>query len=262
MSIFQEKATVEQLEQLSNENYLLTINSPRIAAVAKPGQFVMLDVAEGRDPLLSRPFSLNRVESTGLIRILFKVVGKGTKLLSRSGRGTRLPILGPLGNGFDIDLQKPACLIGGGMGIAPMLFLADYLSNIERKDKADTIILGGRNSEELQPLIADFTRLGTELLTATDDGSLGTHGLVTDVLSSLQLSTETIIYSCGPKPMLFAVYQNAKEKGICCQVSIESVMACGMGACLGCSVPAAAGGYVHVCSDGPVFNAEDLEWFI
>ena len=107
-----------------------------------------------------------------------------------------------------------------------------------------------------------FDRVGMKLFTVTDDGSFGEHGLVSDVLASAQLSSDTVVYSCGPKPMLYAVYQCSQEKGITCQVSIESVMACGMGACLGCSVPAADGGYVHVCTDGPIFNAEELTWFI
>jgi len=262
MPIFQEKATVKQLEQLSVENYLLTLHAPQISAAAKPGQFVMVGVGEGKDPLLRRPFSLNQVGTDGLIRILFKVVGRGTKILAHSDKGDILSILGPLGNGFNIDLQKPACLVGGGMGIAPMLFLAEYLSKIEDRNMADMIILGGRNREELEPLVDDFDRLGIKLFMATDDGSFGVHGLVTDVLASVKLHSEYIVYSCGPKPMLFAVYRCVRERGVTCQVSIGSVMACGMGACLGCSVPAADGGYVHVCSDGPVFNAEELTWFI
>lgn len=262
MSISQEKATVEQLEQLSAENYLLTLHAPGIAAAAQPGQFVMVGVGEGKDPLLRRPFSLNQVETGGRIRILFKVVGRGTKILSHADKGDRLPLLGPLGNGFNIDPTKQACLVGGGMGIAPMLFLAEHLSKAENRQEADIIILGGRNREELEPLVDDFDRLGMKLFTVTDDGSFGEHGLVTDVLASVQLSSDSIVYSCGPKPMLFAVYQCSREKGATCQVSIESMMACGMGACLGCSVPATGGGYVHVCTDGPVFNAEELAWFI
>ncbi len=148
------------------------------------------------------------------------------------------------------------------MGIAPMLFLAEYLSKIEGRDMNDIIILGGRNRGELEPLIDDFDRLAMKLYPVTDDGSLGEHGLVTDVLATVTLASDCIVYNCGPKPMLYAAYKYLRERGIICQVSIESVMACGMGACLGCSVPARDGGYLHVCTDGPVFNAEDLVWFI
>lgn len=261
MSIFQKKTRVEQLEQLSSDNYLLTLDAPQITCGAKPGQFVMLGVGQGKDPLLRRPFSINRIGSNGRLRILFKVVGRGTRILSHSVRGDILPILGPLGNGFSIDSHKPACLVGGGMGIAPILFLAEYLNGIEGRKAADTVILGGRNREELEPLIGEFESLDIQLYTTTDDGSLGVHGLVTDVLKDLDLAAETTVYSCGPKPMLAAVSRCLRGSNVECQVSVESVMACGMGACLGCSVPSAAGGYVNVCTDGPVFRSEELAWF-
>lgn len=260
MSIFQEKATVQRLEHISEDNYLLTLHSPQIAQTAEPGQFVMVGLGVGKDPLLRRPFSLNQIKEDGRIRILFKVVGRGTQLLAHSCEGDVLPVLGPLGNGYDIDPEKPACLIGGGMGIAPLLFVAEYLNAIENREMDDIIILGGRNRDELQPLVDDFSRLGMNLFTATDDGSYGIHGLVTDVLASVAPSSDYVVYSCGPKPMLYAVYQSLQEKEITCQVSIESVMACGMGACLGCSVPAPDGSFVHVCTDGPVFKADELAW--
>lgn len=261
MPTFQEKATVQALEQLSPENYRLTLHSPLIADTARPGQFVMVSVGPGKDPLLRRPFSFHHVGPGGLIQILFKVVGRGTELLSHMIEGGKLSILGPLGNGFVLDPRKNACLVGGGMGIAPIRFLAEKLAH-EKERKDDSIILGGRNSEELKSLVMDFDGLGAEVHLVTDDGTLGTHGVVTDVLVSLGLSSESVLYCCGPKPMLFAVHKYARDNGIRCQVSIESVMACGMGACLGCSVPAASGGYVHVCDDGPVFDANTLTWLI
>jgi len=260
MSIFQEKTTVIRLEQLSDENYFLELHAPQVANTGQPGQFIMLEVSKGSDPLLRRPFSLNRLADDGSIRILFKVVGRGTEILSHSVKGDILPILGPLGHGFEIDTNRPACLVGGGMGIAPMLFLAEKLSKIEGRQMEDIIILGGRNRRELEPLVGDFDRLGMKLLLATDDGSMGVDGLVTDVLAGEGLSSDYILYSCGPKPMLAAVYKELGDSGVSCQVSIESVMACGMGACLGCSVGARDEGYVHVCTDGPVFKAEELEW--
>ena len=262
MSIFQEKAIVRQLEQLSEENFLLTLFAPATSNGARPGQFVMVGVGAANDPLLRRPFSINSVDKGGQIRLLFKVVGRGTRILSQTREGDLLPLLGPLGTGFAIDPDKQACLVGGGMGIAPMRFLAEYLQNCQDRTVMDTVILGGRNRDELEPLVGDFDGLDMTVLMVTDDGSFGDQGLVTDILGPLKLGSDTIVYSCGPKPMLYAVYQCSQKKGLSCQVSIESVMACGMGACLGCSVPAFAGGYLHVCTDGPVFDAEKLVWSI
>lgn len=236
---------------------MLTLQCSSIGQTAKPGQFVMLGVGVGNDPLLRRPFSINRVEND-LVRILFKVVGRGTKMLARIATGEIVPILGPLGNGFTVDLERPACLVGGGMGIAPMLFLAQYIQQEKSDCSKDIIILGGRDRLELEPLVADFKQLGFNLFAATDDGSFGIHGLVTDVLAMVEPSTDSQLYCCGPEPMLQAVHDFSHKRGSGCQVSIESEMACGMGACLGCSVPAVDGGYLHVCTDGPVFESNRL----
>lgn len=262
MSIFQQKATVKHLESLGADNYLLTLNCEQIGANAKPGQFVMLGVGVGSDPLLRRPFSINRIDDK-LVRILFKVVGRGTEMLAGLGPGASVPILGPLGNGFDINLDRPACLVGGGMGIAPMLFLAEYLKDKKGDCKQDMIILGGRDRSELEPLVGDFQNLGFNLFTATDDGSFGIKGLVTNVLDMVLPPAETWLYCCGPEPMLHAVHRfGSKQDYESCQVSIEAEMACGMGACLGCSVPADKGGYLHVCTDGPVFESGKLVWAV
>jgi len=260
MAQHQEKARVIRFEQLSVDTYRLTLDSPQIAAGARPGQFVMIATGPGRDPLLRRPFSLHQASSNGHIQIYFKDVGRGTSILAHCRAGELLDVFGPLGRGYKIDQDQPACLIGGGLGIAPLLFLAKKICQSARDHSHDLIILGGRSSGDVEPLIEDFKQFGLSIRTTTDDGSYGLKGYVTDILQAEQMMPNTQVYSCGPEPMLEQVQKICRQKKLGCQVSVESVMACGMGACLGCNVPASRGGYVHVCIDGPVFRAEDLVW--
>ncbi|MBA3006617.1 MAG: dihydroorotate dehydrogenase electron transfer subunit [Proteobacteria bacterium] len=260
MSQIQQKVELIQSEVIAAGTVRLTLNAPDIAAAAVPGQFVMVQTAQGLDPLLRRPFSIHQINSEGLLQILFKVVGRGTERLAQCRTGEQLSILGPLGNGFNLGESGNACLVGGGMGIAPLLFLASRFLQQSHGGVTPRVILGARNREELVPLMGDFLALGIEVLAATDDGSFGYHGLVTDVLKTLNLTSQSSVYSCGPKPMMAAVHHLCQKENIPCQVSVETVMACGMGACLGCAVPLKAGGYAHVCSDGPVFEAGELLW--
>jgi len=260
MAQHQEKATIIRFEQLSSDNIRLTLDSPLIAAGSKPGQFVMIQTGTGKDPLLRRPFSLHQVSSSGHIQIYFKNVGRGTSILAHSRVGEVLDIFGPLGRGYRLDDTKPACLVGGGLGIAPLLFLAKQVCRMSGDRSRDMIILGGRSRDEVEPLAKDFQLFGLPLHCSTDDGSYGSAGFVTTLLQSQELVKGTEVYACGPEPMLDAVQQICQKHDYGCQVSIETVMACGMGACLGCNVSGSAGGYVHVCLDGPVFRAEDLLW--
>ncbi len=261
MPQYQEKTIVTRVERLSQENVRITLKAPDIAGACKPGQFVMIRTATGKDPLLRRPFSIHQADATGHIQIYFKIVGRGTDVLAHVRVGEELSVFGPLGKGFQIYPDTPVCIIGGGLGIAPMLFLAKEISrmkNVENKD--DRIILGGRSKSEVEPLIADFKEIGMKVLSSTDDGSYGEKGFVTDVLHQSTLSSSTIVYACGPEPMMGAISKYCLQHGLACQVSVESVMACGMGACLGCNRPAGDGSYVHVCMDGPVFDAKVLQW--
>ena len=260
MSQYQEKATVVRIEQFANSNFRLTLFCPQIAASAKPGQFVMIRAGVGKDPLLRRPFSVHQTSSGGTIQIYFKVVGRGTELLAQVKIDQEVSVLGPLGRGFRINLEVPAIIVGGGLGIAPMLFLAKEGCRLKRKCSDDLILLGAREKNELEHLLDDFKRLGMRILTATDDGSLGHHGFVTEIMMSLTMPPGSTVYACGPEPMMEGVNRICQSQGISCQVSVESVMACGMGACLGCSRPAKDGGYTHVCLNGPVYDAEELLW--
>lgn len=260
MSQIQKKVELIQSEVIARDVVRLTFNAPEIAAAAMPGQFVMVQIGAGQDPLLRRPFSIHQISSEGLLQILFKVVGRGTKLLAQCRVGEELSLIGPLGKGFVLGETGEACLVGGGMGIAPMLFLASRFLQQPGAGAAPQVILGARNREELFPLLADFQNLGLEVLAATDDGSLGHHGLVTDVLKKINRSPHCTVYCCGPRPMMAAIHHLCLQESLRCQVSVETIMACGMGACLGCAVPLKAGGYAHACSDGPVFEAGELLW--
>lgn len=261
MTQYQEKATVIRRERLSVDNVRLTFHCPAIAAAACPGQFVMIRAGAGNDPLLRRPFSIHQTDDEGLLQVYFKIVGRGTEMLAAVGEGAEVSILGPLGRGFRAA-ESPACLVGGGLGIAPLLFLARKLSQSEREHTRDTIILGGRSRGEVEPLVKDFEEFGMTVVTTTDDGSYGRRGFVTAALSALALPSPCTVYSCGPEPMMAGLSVLCRARGYSCQVSVESVMACGMGACLGCSRPTRNGGYVHVCVDGPVFDAEEMLWNI
>lgn len=260
MSQYQEKATVTRVEQFSDLYYRLTFDSPLISASARPGQFVMVRTGFGKDPLLRRPFSIHQTSGDGRLQLYFKVVGRGTDILSRAKKGERVSIFGPLGRGYRIDSLAPSVIIGGGLGIAPLLFLVKENCRVKKTIGDDMIILGARQKAELEPLLADFKHFGLPLFTATDDGSLGHQGFVTEVFESLEMPEKSIVYCCGPEPMMDGIRQLCKAQGLACQVSVESVMACGMGACLGCSRPAKNGAYTHVCLNGPVYDAEELVW--
>lgn len=260
MTIYQHKADIVGSEKLGEGIYRFTVKSPDIAAATRPGQFVMIRVSTGLDPLLRRPFSVHQVAGNGLIQILFKVVGKGTCNLAEMEAGRQLDILGPLGRGFSSGTAQQHCLVGGGIGIAPLLFLADKL--LENNEPAAlSILLGARTGDEIAVLAEDFAGRGLKVQCTTEDGSMGKQGLVTELMPG-PVNGTVRVYSCGPHPMLRAVVDMCRKKGWSCQVSLETIMACGLGACVGCTVSRAdLQGYVHVCKDGPVFAAEELAWF-
>jgi dihydroorotate dehydrogenase electron transfer subunit len=258
MSEFQQKCSILSRDRLAPDVFRLTLQAPKIAADARPGQFVMVRVIDGLDPLLRRPFSIHRSFADGSISLLFKVIGKGTEMLARRCIGDQLDLVGPLGNGFEFSDDRPVCLIGGGMGIAPLLFLAEQLHSTGRETKKDHVLLGARNKDELTPLADEFSALGYTVQLATDDGSIGHKGFIPDLLGFV-LPTVEQVYTCGPHLMMKNVVRQCQQAEVNCQVSLETHMACGMGACLGCTVNGKRG-LVHVCKQGPVFNADQLEW--
>ncbi|HMA66977.1 MAG TPA: dihydroorotate dehydrogenase electron transfer subunit [Desulfosalsimonadaceae bacterium] len=233
---------------------------------AVPGQFVTLRLPEEAAPLLRRPFSIHRLlcdksRLTG-IEILYKTVGDFTRKLSRTSENDRIDVLGPLGRGFTVSPEiRSAALVAGGIGVAPMRFLAESLIRNGLHVQESLVCIGGRTQADIVCKNA-FGALALPVRTMTEDGSAGEKGLATDGLRAWLAETRPDrIYACGPTAMLRAVSGIAAGHGLPCEVSIETIMACGVGACLGCAIKdrGHAGGYGHVCIDGPVFNAERLD---
>ncbi len=230
---------------------------------AMPGQFVMLQVSDRHTPLLRRPFSIHSLltdkggTGTG-IELLYKVVGTGTRILSEIQEGRPVDLLGPLGNTFLPDPPGPRVfLVGGGIGVPPLVFLAATLKKRGVDMSQCHMFLGGRTKADLL-CREEFQALGMAVHLTTDDGSEGDQCLVTHpVEREAGEARPDIIYACGPLPMLTCLAGIAEAKGFRCQISIESMMACGIGACLGCAVANAGDNntYWHVCKDGPVFEA-------
>jgi len=229
-----------------------------------PGQFVQVRVDHSPTTFLRRPISIHYVEkSKNELWLLIQLVGDGTRNLAELKGGDIVNLLYPLGNHFslpeqNLNLEKPEkkfLLIGGGVGVAPLLFLGSHLKNL---GYCPSFLLGARSSGDLLQLNF-FEKFGT-VYTTTEDGSFGEKGLVTHH-SILKNEVFDMIFTCGPKPMMHAVAAFAKKAGIACEVSLENLMACGIGACL-CCVENTDEGHVCVCTNGPVANTKKLIWHI
>lgn len=246
-------ARVVSQEKLTEDIFSMWIQADEIAAAAKPGQFISVYTKDA-GKLLPRPISLCEVDRIqGRIRIVYRVVGAGTKEFSGYQAGDSIEVMGPLGNGFTLK-DKKAFLIGGGIGIPPMLELAKNL------DCEKQMVLGYR---DVLFLDKEFEAYGS-VYVATEDGSAGTKGNVIDAIKANGLTAD-VIYACGPTPMLRALKAYAEENGIECWLSLEEKMACGIGACLACvcqSREVDEHTHVHnkrICKDGPVFLAQEVE---
>ena len=264
--MMQETAEVKANVNLQAGYYAMTLRCSAAFGDANPGQFVMLSVDPGSAPLLRRPFSIHRIvrgaAGSVLLDVLYKVVGEGTALMAGVPEGASLDILGPLGRGFVLrEDDRRIYLAAGGIGAAPMVFLLETLRS--KSDKYQCVVfLGGRSRDDL--LCRDtFERLSHETYCTTDDGSEGAQCFLTSPLEEeARRQPPDVIMACGPMDMLACVAGIADQLNIPCQLSIESTMACGMGACLGCAVSKAENeeGYFHVCKDGPVFSAHQLRF--
>ncbi len=229
---------------------------------ALPGQFVMVRLAKQVSPLLRRPFSIHDLIMEGKrvigFDILYKRIGSGTEVLSMSHSGDRADVLGPLGRGFSTRGNfRRVHMVAGGIGVAPFVFLIKHLMRQGLTRSQLTLFMGGRSCEDLLCLDI-FERLGIPLTVTTDDGSAGSQCVVTQPLEeALRQEKPEILFACGPIPMLREVIAISRKEGIPCQISIETMMACGMGACLGCAVENrdSKEKYLHACIDGPVFDA-------
>jgi dihydroorotate dehydrogenase electron transfer subunit len=225
----------------------LTLEAPRTAGLCEPGQFAMLETSPGTLPVTRRPLTFSECDpAAGTVTFLFDVVGAGTRLLSAAGRGSTVRMLAPLGRGYD---TKPGrwLLVAGGLGAAGFPFL---LSRI-----GDAVVLAGAGTSRTLCSCPEGTRF------ATEDGSTGMHGLVTELLAGLDWDGFDCAAVCGPAAMIAAVVRGAPQEARSrIQVSMESLMGCGWGVCGGCPVPSASGGYHSCCKDGPVFPAGDIDW--
>ncbi|MFH1406457.1 MAG: dihydroorotate dehydrogenase electron transfer subunit [Candidatus Omnitrophota bacterium] len=299
-------------KEIAPGHYRMAIMAPEIARHARPGQFVHVRCDAGRETLLRRPFSIHRIGSRFSVRgsrahtenrkpntieILYKVIGKGTEILSQRKLGEKLDIIGPLGNGFAISPKSlNPILVAGGIGAAPLLFLAEKLVRLSVSGSRLVVIIGAR-TKKLLLCEDEFKKLGVEVIVATEDGSKGKKGLASEVLLELLRTPNTEhrtpnLYGCGPRPMLKELAKIAKQYKIPSQVSLEERMACGLGACMGCVVKtrfSVSGSrlsahtlpcpgllpagrrqqganrtpyteYKRVCSDGPVFDADEVVW--
>ncbi|MBQ7433812.1 MAG: dihydroorotate dehydrogenase electron transfer subunit [Lachnospiraceae bacterium] len=241
----------------ANGIYEMDIHAPEIASRAVPGQFVHIGVT-GHS--LRRPISICRIDKEqGTIQIVFALKGQGTKDLAKLEEGFQLDVIGPLGNGFPLlESDKKVVLIGGGIGVPPMLGLSDYY-----KEHAKAIT--GFRDQSIIILQDAFAENGTETILCTDDGSAGRKGFVSQPLEEMLAAGEHVdmICACGPMPMLKVIAQIAEKYGVRCAVSLEQHMGCGIGACLVCSVPIKREGeteFLHVCKDGPVFDSKEVMW--
>jgi len=235
--------------------FRLDLDAPRIAAASGPGQFVMVRCGDGLLPLLRRPISVASLDGRRL-SLVVRAVGPGTEWMRNRQPGDRVDLLGPLGNRFSQPRGRTALLVGGGIGVPPMLSLAEGLAR-EGYGGAVTAFVGGRTAGDLV-LVEELAAAGAEVITATEDGSAGVRGLITEPLAERLASGvgDAKLYGCGPEGMLASLARLAGEHDLPCEISLEAHMACGLGACLGCAHQTAAGGLVHVCSEGPVFDAE------
>lgn len=268
--------TTLENRQIADSTWKISIEAPEFAARVESGKFVMLRLAAGDDPLLGRPFAIYDADKTsGRVEVVYAVVGKGTKRLTTLRPGDPIRLWGPLGNGWAEALcgqpPKNLVLVAGGVGNAPFYLLIKEQLEAAKKDPANapklTFVFGARSAERLS-CVDDFRALGVDVRLATEDGSAGTKGFVTDVFPEIlpnDVASEGVrLLCCGPHPMLKAVAKYSEARGFECWTSLESPMACGLGICFSCVVDwktdDGTWDYKRTCADGPVFDASRLRW--
>jgi dihydroorotate dehydrogenase electron transfer subunit len=256
---------LEQIVQIvSNERdtdlyFRLVVRAPEIAPRVQPGQFAHLRILPMKDALLRRPFSIFQVTNDSF-SLLYKVVGRGTGILSRMNPGEELSVIGPLGHGFTVPQPETEIplLVAGGYGMAAMYLLA------ERSPRKGIVFVGGRRRVDIL-CEKEFRALGWDVRVTTEDGSLGERGLVTQPLEAelRRNATGRKLFACGPTPMLRAVGRLAEEFSLPAELSMDEHMCCGVGVCLTCVIPVKTGDgweYQRTCTEGPVFEAKEIVW--
>jgi dihydroorotate dehydrogenase electron transfer subunit len=262
-------AAVISNTRLSDDYSVIALAAPEVAALAQPGQFVMVKTTRGSDPLLRRPFSIFEIlrDSSGHamgVTLLNKRIGVGTARLYEAEPGTRIACLGPLGRPFDpVAPPAEAWMVAGGVGLAPFVTLAEA---VRARGARARLFYGARRASELY-YVELFERMGVDVVLATEDGSRGQIGYVTAPLDAALAAPgipDIRLYVCGPTPMMRAVALLAAARGAACDVSLEQVMGCGLGGCYSCVVLArdeqGAPHHVRSCIEGPVFDASRIVW--
>lgn len=252
---------IKMHQEVAKGHYRMVLHAPAIAAEARAGQFCMVEVQEGLYPFLRRPMCFERIYRDS-VSILYKVEGEGTRLMSKASQGNTIGIQGPLGKPFPLDGHFDRhILVAGGIGIAPFPALAEAI--IGKLGKTPEVIIAAR-TESMLICEEDFRQMGCKVHLATDDGSAGEKAYASQVLERLAPDARTVVYCCGPMPMMRATFQVCEPRGVLCLASLEAEMACGDGVCLGCvvesKVEVEAERMVRVCFDGPVFDARVINW--
>jgi dihydroorotate dehydrogenase electron transfer subunit len=241
---------------LNTTNFLIRLNSPEPLPMLLPGQFVNIEVKDSSEIFLRRPFSVFDADySNNTFSIIVKILGRGSKKLTEIKKGESLSVILPLGKGFTFpENDDKILLVGGGSGVAPMLFLA---KKSDLKKENVKLLLGAKTIED-HVNVDDYAKYGNLYFT-TEDGSLGEKGFVTQHFVFKNLNNYNKIYACGPDAMMKAIAREAKKANVFCEVSLENLMACGFGVCLCCIEPTVKGN-LCVCTEGPVFNINELKW--
>ncbi len=260
--MFQETSVIRRLNLFRSNLFEVELECERIASAARPGQFVHLLITGVPGVLLRRPFSVAGVEGDRL-RLIVKIAGKGTQALAHKRIGDTCDLIGPLGSGFEFSAEGGVILVGGGIGVAPLLFLQEELRN---RGISVTFFLGGRSREEFPLEDEEVRRRG--IVACTDDGSYGERGFVSEIFEDFingTRQTVAVVCSCGPAVMMKETARLCRDYRIPHHASLESRMACAVGVCQGCAVKTASRGdrdgqYRLVCKDGPVFDADLIEW--
>ena len=243
---------VSEKKFLNSSFFKLKLKSKKTLPKINPGQFVEVQVNSDSKVLLRRPISINDVDSqTNEISLIIQTVGQGTKELAKINEGEEINLVYPLGNGFNIEGENPL-LVGGGVGIAPLLYLA---KNFHAKGIKPKVLLGFRSQEQMIDL-KEYEKYA-DVYISTQDGSVGSKGLVTE--NEIFTQSYDTIYTCGPTPMMRAISDYSLKNNIKCYASLENKMACGIGACL-CCVQNTTEGHKCTCTEGPVFNVKDIIW--
>lgn len=255
--MIQKEYTVTGVQMLSEGIARLNVLAPELANNCQPGQFAHIFCGGGVYSITRRPLSISSV-SADEVSFLFQIKGEGTRWLANRTAGDRIDIIGPIGHGFQLPDEGEVVLVAGGIGLAPLILLGQVAF---KKGLSVVLLFGARNKQSIYGL-EELTEGGAAIKLATEDGSIGEKGLVTGLLEKHILSSRPEgIFTCGPKPMLEAVAKIGRQNNIPVQVSLEERMACGVGACRGCSVVVKnenGKGYQNVCSQGPVFKGEEV----